>query len=104
MVSYRILSDLTTIYSHLKLDLSPNVNFLVGNNGSTRFFRCPLPVFGSCSGPVFLPVFGFNLSLGGKSAVLVGLVTCLGAAARFSNRSSKIGDLVRNAINSAKCK
>jgi chromosome segregation ATPase len=58
-------------HAHLKLDLSPNVNFLVGNNGS------------------------------GKSAVLVGLVTCLGAAARFSNRSSKIGDLVRNGCHSA---
>jgi chromosome segregation ATPase len=39
--------------------------------------------------------------LGGKSAVLVGLVTCLGAAARFSNRGSKLGDLVKTGCHQA---
>ena len=33
--------------------------------------------------------------------MLVGLVTCLGAGARFSNRGSKVGDLVKNGCNQA---
>lgn len=34
-------------------------------------------------------------SLGGKSAVLVGLSVCLGARATSTNRAEKIADLVR---------
>ncbi|KAN0019793.1 hypothetical protein ACTFIU_003015 [Dictyostelium citrinum] len=58
-------------HRHFKLDFCSNVNFIAGENGS------------------------------GKSAVLIALIVCLGAKAGFTNRGSKLSDLVKAETNTA---
>ncbi|EKE41448.1 structural maintenance of chromosomes protein [Entamoeba nuttalli P19] len=52
-------------HKHLILDLSPQVNFIVGENGS------------------------------GKSAILVALAICFGAKAQFTNRGKRASDIIK---------
>lgn len=58
-------------HRHLELKLGPNINFIIGQNGS------------------------------GKSAVLVALTVCLGAKAGFTNRGKKITNFIRGDASSA---
>ncbi|KAN0038923.1 hypothetical protein ACTA71_001115 [Dictyostelium dimigraforme] len=58
-------------HQHFKLEFCSNVNFIAGENGS------------------------------GKSAVLIALIVCLGAKAGFTNRGSKLSDLVKAETNTA---
>eukprot|EP01103_Thecamoeba_quadrilineata_P019374 TRINITY_DN7816_c0_g1_i1.p1 TRINITY_DN7816_c0_g1~~TRINITY_DN7816_c0_g1_i1.p1 ORF type:complete len:1068 (+),score=278.16 TRINITY_DN7816_c0_g1_i1:24-3206(+) len=58
-------------HANLEMKFGPNVNFLVGLNGS------------------------------GKSAILVALTICLGSRVSFTNRGSKITDLIRKGASYA---
>jgi len=55
----------------LEIDFGPNVNFIVGQNGS------------------------------GKSAVLTGIAVCLGSKTTFTNRGSALKDLIKKDCNHA---
>ncbi|KAG4304636.1 hypothetical protein PORY_002029 [Pneumocystis oryctolagi] len=58
-------------HKYLKVDVCPNINFLIGHNGS------------------------------GKSAILTAITVCLGGKATITNRGSNIKDLIREGANSS---
>ncbi|CCJ28575.1 unnamed protein product [Pneumocystis jirovecii] len=58
-------------HKYLKVDVCPNINFLVGRNGS------------------------------GKSAILTAITVCLGGKATITNRGSNIKNLIREGANSS---
>ncbi len=58
-------------HANLEVELGPQINFITGPNGS------------------------------GKSAILVGLSLCLGATTSFTQRSSKLGEFVREGAQKA---
>ncbi|KAG4302605.1 hypothetical protein PCK1_001189 [Pneumocystis canis] len=58
-------------HKYLKVDICPNINFLVGRNGS------------------------------GKSAILTAIAVCLGGKATITNRGSNIKSLIREGANSS---
>jgi len=64
-----IIKEITLVnfqsHKNLKVKFGPNVNFITGQNGS------------------------------GKSAILMGIKTCLGATAKQTDRASKLDDLIR---------
>jgi chromosome segregation ATPase len=76
-----IIEEITLInfmcHKHLNLKFGPNINFIVGQNGSTHSSLFVL----TCKG--------------GKSAVLVAISVGLGAKAGFTARGSKLSDLIR---------
>ncbi len=90
-----IIEEITLVnfmcHKHLNIKFGPNINFIVGQNGS-KYQRCivyyTLIAKSKCS------LIVLNLS-GGKSAVLVALTIGLGAKAGFSNRGLRITDLIR---------
>jgi hypothetical protein len=81
-------------HRHLTVSFGPNVNFIVGRNGS--WYSSPSPT--SCSSSFvssFLnPHQHSSFSQGGKSAILVALTIALGGKTGFSGRGQKLSDLI----------
>jgi chromosome segregation ATPase len=71
-------------HKKLQVDFGPNLNFIIGHNGSTEQLVFPRNAF-----------LRLNC-VGGKSAIMTALTVCLGSTASQTNRASNLRSLIRS--------
>ena len=82
-------------HAHILVALTPRVNFITGINGGPSSPHGPCPCPEPASSPPS-PLRPPARSTAGKSAVLTGLVVCLGGKAQNTDRGSSLKDFIKD--------